>query len=617
MRHVVLFLLWPVLFLLLLYMNFRTVSRLAIQNVEYSGDAQVMEFVLDFDNYLADGVAMLDSVAYNVDKLIRVHAEDRIILDFLERESSSLDEGIALYTEGVYGLVRGTYMDGIGWVPEEGYVPTERPWYVDAVEAGGATTYVAPYIDSYSGDRIMTISKVLSDGESVIAMDFKINEMQNITEQISARQKRGAVVILDDDGTVVAHSDPVELDKNYLEQECGVWSVIAKKLLINKESNFRLTYYNDQFMVFTRVIGGGWYVLSVCDANVMLAGVYKLVVFGVITCIIGLIFIVGAMISITKRGMVAEDINENLQSISGVYVSMHKIDMINDTYEEINCMVGDLSALLRSKKKDSASATMKMAIETLTDELSREDMLEFTDLSTLNDRMLNTDTMTREFLGSRKRWCRGRFIAVEREAQGRIKRVLWMVEVIDEEKRARDQLLYLSETDRMTGINNRGSGENKIRHQLLDGPGGMFLLMDVDNFKTFNDSYGHHMGDEVLIAIADCMRRVFRDQDIIMRLGGDEFAAFLPQVFDESSGHALIDRLLNAIRMIRIEGLGEQSINVSIGATFCRTSEERLTFDQLYKQADSCTYESKKHRGSCVTFYKVGEGLLSKKQMDE
>ena len=602
-RHVILFLLWPVLFLVLLLINYKTLSKLAMDNVGYRGDAQVMEFVLAFDDYLQDGARILNNAAEDVDKMMLLGTEDKVILSFLSRESHSLDGDLSRYSEGLYGYIRGEFMSGAGWEPAEGYIPTERPWYIDGLEAAGDTTYVAPYTDMMTGDRIMTIAKLLSDGESVLAMDFKVNHMQAITEEISKGYRDSTVCILDSDGTVVCHSIQGELDKNYLENQEGIGHAIAVKVLRDRILKFSLDYNNDSFLVFGRELGGGWYVLSITDANVMLSDVYKLTLFSAITSVIMLLFIVGAMISITKRRIVAEDINENLQSLSGIYVSMHKIDMIEDVYEEINCMVADISALLRGKK-DPASVTMANVVSALTDELSREDILEFTDLSTLNDRMMNTDTVTREFLSIHKKWCRGRFIVVEREAQGRLKRVLWLVEIIDEEKRTRDQLLYLSETDRMTGLHNRGSGENKIRHQLLEGPGGMFLLMDVDNFKSVNDTYGHHVGDQVLIAIAECMKRVLRDQDIVMRLGGDEFAAFLPQVFDEDSGRTLIDRLLNAIRSIELAELGERRISVSIGATFCRTKEEHLTFDQIYKQADSCTYESKKHKGSYVSFYR-------------
>ncbi|MBQ6967561.1 MAG: GGDEF domain-containing protein, partial [Lachnospiraceae bacterium] len=135
-----------------------------------------------------------------------------------------------------------------------------------------------------------------------------------------------------------------------------------------------------------------------------------------------------------------------------------------------------------------------------------------------------------------KEWNRARFVVVERDNDGTLLSVLFMVETIDEEKKARDRLLYLSETDSMTGINNRGSGENKVRKLLLDGDGGMFMLLDVDKFKSINDTYGHAAGDKVLISIAECMRRAFRNNDVMMRLGGDEFAAFAPMVYTREGG---------------------------------------------------------------------------------
>lgn len=89
-------------------------------------------------------------------------------------------------------------------------------------------------------------------------------------------------------------------------------------------------------------------------------------------------------------------------------------------------------------------------------------VLEFVDLSTLDRRLMETNTIVHEFIGIVSGWCRERFIKVDSDEKGRPWHVLYCVEVIDEQKRREKKLLYLSETDSMIGINNRGSGERKI-----------------------------------------------------------------------------------------------------------------------------------------------------------
>ena len=178
---------------------------------------------------------------------------------------------------------------------------------------------------------------------------------------------------------------------------------------------------------------------------------------------------------------------------------------------------------------------------------------------------------------------------------------MWMVEVIDEEKRQRDNLQMLSETDRMTGILNRGGGEAKIREMLDSGRSGMFCLMDADKFKSINDNYGHGVGDKVLIEIANCLKKSFRDNDIVLRLGGDEFAAYAPTVLNEKVGQQIIDRFFYNIDLINIPELKDRKICISMGVAFYKP-EDDFSFDELYKRADHGTYISKKHEGNYVTF---------------
>ncbi len=146
-----------------------------------------------------------------------------------------------------------------------------------------------------------------------------------------------------------------------------------------------------------------------------------------------------------------------------------------------------------------------------------------------------------------------------------------------------------------------GSTTITVCKMLAAGRGGLFLLMDVDKFKSVNDTFGHEVGDKVLIAIANAMRASFRKQDVIMRLGGDEFAVYVPGVYDEATAEPIIKRLFDRIYEDSPPELGERKISVSVGATFYRDND-RFSFSDLYKKADAGTYESKAFATSHVTF---------------
>ena len=180
--------------------------------------------------------------------------------------------------------------------------------------------------------------------------------------------------------------------------------------------------------------------------------------------------------------------------------------------------------------------------------------------------------------------------------------MLYCVENIDEEKRRENRLMYLAQIDLMTGIRNRGSGENKITEYLVRKQCGLLCLLDCDKFKSINDTYGHAVGDKVIIAIADTLRKSCRDDDVVLRLGGDEFAVFIPGMLDKERAEAFFDRLFSNIEHIDIAEMNGKHILLSLGACFY-DGMDRITFDQLYRRADTAMYDSKKKQGYSATIY--------------
>ena len=157
--------------------------------------------------------------------------------------------------------------------------------------------------------------------------------------------------------------------------------------------------------------------------------------------------------------------------------------------------------------------------------------------------------------------------------------------------------MYLSQTDLMTSLYNRGYGEQSIKELLVKEKKGLFCLFDVDKFKSVNDKYGHDIGDKVLIAIAVAMKKAQREDDISMRLGGDEFAMYFRNIDTDEDAKLVIERLFSEIEKIHVDPMEEQ-IHISLGASFYKKD---MNFDMLYKIADIGVYESKKSLGNRMT----------------
>lgn len=175
------------------------------------------------------------------------------------------------------------------------------------------------------------------------------------------------------------------------------------------------------------------------------------------------------------------------------------------------------------------------------------------------------------------------------------------IDKIVNDAKEKQKLIILSETDRMTGLLNRVSGELKVEDNLKQGNGGLFILLDIDHFKNFNDTYGHGVGDKVIINVANCLKTAFREHDIVFRLGGDEFSAYAAEVHDKKIAEAIINRFIDNLKTIVIPEIGETAITASIGATIIKSGEP-ADFGDNYKLIDSGVYESKKVSGSYVTF---------------
>lgn len=166
----------------------------------------------------------------------------------------------------------------------------------------------------------------------------------------------------------------------------------------------------------------------------------------------------------------------------------------------------------------------------------------------------------------------------------------------------RRELAIVSRTDALTGISNRGGGESMITNLISTGVPGVFCLMDCDKFKSVNDNYGHETGDRVLIEVAACMKKSFRESDVVMRLGGDEFAVYMNGINSQEKAECILRKFFDNIECISIPELGDRKITVSLGAVLYDGSEN-TTFSDLYKKADEGTYESKKIQGSAFSFF--------------
>ena len=151
----------------------------------------------------------------------------------------------------------------------------------------------------------------------------------------------------------------------------------------------------------------------------------------------------------------------------------------------------------------------------------------------------------------------------------------------------------LLQVDELSGLNNRRHLNDILKgahaDELLSGPT-CVLMVDIDNFKRVNDTFGHAGGDEVIIVLARILRKACRSEDHIFRLGGEEFCILLPSV-NKAKGQRVAERIRRMTASItELEAIGPISFTVSIGMTMLQPGKD---LSHAMRVADKAMYRAK------------------------
>jgi diguanylate cyclase (GGDEF)-like protein len=168
------------------------------------------------------------------------------------------------------------------------------------------------------------------------------------------------------------------------------------------------------------------------------------------------------------------------------------------------------------------------------------------------------------------------------------------------------QLERMVSIDRLTGVNNRNNYDiqlplemeraNRNRKSLA------FLIMDIDDFKFFNDRYGHDTGDRVLKLVADTVRKHLRKIDQLFRFGGEEFIALLPGA-GRDAAERTAERIREVVAGTRLTIDGESSIGVTVSIGGCIFPADAGDEEELFRKADQAMYKAKREGKNRVSFF--------------
>ena len=234
----------------------------SVVSVYENGEEAIKTTATELENYLTVSATTLRVAADNVDLMEKRGAsiEDirQYIVDQTTRTAEQFDENFT----GLYAYINGEYLDGLAWVPPEGYEPTERDWYQAAAAAGGEIVIVSPYVDAQTNSVVITFAKgIVDDGSvrNVVCLDVIVNHIVELIQDVSIAGK-GYGMVVNTDGFIIAHRDVACNGENASE----IYDpTLLDSILETKSGRFTAEIDGEACTLFVAPVMNQWYTVIV------------------------------------------------------------------------------------------------------------------------------------------------------------------------------------------------------------------------------------------------------------------------------------------------------------------------------------------------------------------
>ena len=259
------------------------IRKVAVGNINEVGEDRLSGVAAQIENYLETTKSVLWVTADTVDLMTKTGATTDEILQYITEESAKQEQHFDENYTGIYGYVMGEYLDGVAWVPYEGYDATERDWYKAAIAANGESTIVSPYVDAQTNAVIISISRMLSNGRDVLSLDLTMNYIQDLASELQIKGK-GYGYIFNQDGLIIAHPDESMKGKFLTEDEDS--RILMEKAMEVKDGNFTIHEDGKRSTVFVKQIMDQWYAVIIISNAELYAEVVQQLWVNVIICVV-------------------------------------------------------------------------------------------------------------------------------------------------------------------------------------------------------------------------------------------------------------------------------------------------------------------------------------------
>ena len=242
----------------------RLMYRVSVTNSTAVIEDRMLNTSSMIENHLNTAENVLHVTSDSVHHMLLSGSTPARLQEFLVEETNNVTEQFNENFTGLYGYVMGKYLDGLNWVPPEGYEPRERDWYLVAQEHDGEVAFVPPYVDAQTGNVIISVCRMLPDKQSVVSLDVQLNEVESMVRELTLNGK-GYGFVVDESGLILAHKDESLKGEDIGKTDGG--SELFERIKQTESGNFTCRYDNEQSVIFVDKVMDQWYVVEVVSVR--------------------------------------------------------------------------------------------------------------------------------------------------------------------------------------------------------------------------------------------------------------------------------------------------------------------------------------------------------------
>lgn len=472
------------------------------------------------------------------------------------------------------------------------YKPSERDWYLEAINAeNGEVVVSSPYLDYFTDEVIVTFSKYIGEIEgkdAVLAYDLRLNDFFVNVEQVPF----GLIdycFLLDDEGNIAYHPN-----EDYLPSEDGLVLVhdIPEYKVGLDSSGETIELIEDydgkkKYLASSEVESVGWELVAVVDPTI----VYQQQLNQVLTTLPIYLMLIGLFLLATLfyvKNQQLKKAKEQMVVSNTLYnAAISNLDVFIFDYDAKTRIVTNSPAMreefgIPEKLQGFPNCFFDYGVINHED---REAVLNASQETERGVKEITFRVRMRNAVGI-ETWHSIMLCNIYDE-NGKINRVIGVIKNI-----AKDLELEKKSThDQMTDLLNKSVGTKRINKILskssLDIHHALFVI-DIDNFKGINDTFGHAVGDIVLTEVSAILKSTFRESDVLCRFGGDEFVVFAQGMNAKSAAQKASE--MNQLLQTNL-ALEAYKVSLSIGISL--SPDNGNSFASLFEKSDKALYTSK------------------------